>query len=66
LIELGSVFGDGLQRPFVEVTIANAMVSWLDGYSPDQDAMYQKIMIERHGLLNTIKTEARLGTGRKS
>ena len=32
----------------------------------NQDAMYQKIMVERYGLLNTLKTVARVVTGRKA
>ena len=31
-----------------------------------QDAMYQKIMVERYGLLRTMKTVARVLTGRKA
>jgi NAD-dependent dihydropyrimidine dehydrogenase PreA subunit len=32
----------------------------------NQDAMYQKIMVERYGLMNTLKTVARVMTGRKA
>jgi len=32
----------------------------------NQDAMYQKIMVERYGLLGTLKTVARVVTGRKA
>jgi Na+-translocating ferredoxin:NAD+ oxidoreductase subunit B len=32
----------------------------------NQDAMYQKIMVERYGLLGTMKTVARVLTGRKA
>ena len=31
-----------------------------------QDAMYQKIMVERYGLLSTMKTVVRVLTGRKA
>jgi Fe-S-cluster-containing hydrogenase component 2 len=32
----------------------------------NQDAMYQKIMVERYGMLNTMKTVSRVLTGRKA
>jgi Na+-translocating ferredoxin:NAD+ oxidoreductase subunit B len=32
----------------------------------NQDAMYQKIMVERYGVLGTLKTVARVVTGRKA